>query len=99
MFLDNVGQIRTTKLSLTTTAQILASDAVVSRQLVGRHTVEVSNTGAGIIYIGSSDVTSDNGLPIAAGASKIIPVNEDSTKNIYIVAAAAQNIILAEYFA
>lgn len=99
MFLDYVGQLHTTKLSLTTTAQLLASDKVISRQLLGRHAVEINNTGAGIVYIGGSTVTSDTGLPIAAGASKIIPVNDDSSKNLYIVAGAAQDIILAEYFA
>lgn len=99
MFLDSVGQLRTTKLSLTTTAQHLASDKVISRQYVGRRAVEINNTGSGTVYIGDCTVTSDTGLPVAAGASKIIPVNEDSVKNLYIVAGAAQDIILAEYFA
>lgn len=100
MFLNNVGSIKTTVLSLAIdTAQQLASADVIAHKRTGRHTIEIVNNSAAIVYIGDAAVTTATGLPIAAGASKIIPVSYSSTdNNLYIVCGAAVSVVLAEYF-
>lgn len=99
MFLNDVGQMLTTALAVTTTAQLLASADVQSRSRCGRNTIEIYNTGSGDVFIGNKDVTATTGLPIKAGTTKIIPVNRNSEDSLYIIGSAAGTVILAEYFA
>lgn len=100
MFLTNVGSMTTEVLSLeANTARPLASERVISHLSTGRNTIEITNSSAAIVYIGDKNVTAATGLPIAAGASKIIPVNSSSDGNLYVVCGSAVSIILAEYFA
>ena len=43
--------------------------------------VSVSNVGAAIVYLGGSDVTTSNGVPLAAGAS--VPVGLNGGEVLY----------------
>lgn len=101
MFLDSVGSIKTTALSLeANTPKQLASAGVIAHQRTGRNAIEIANSSAAVVYIGDATVTTATGLPIAAGASKIIPVNYSSMdNNLYVVCGSAVSVILAEYFA
>lgn len=99
MFLNDIGCIKTTKLNIAANSPIvLASERVLANQRVGRTAIEVSNTSDQPIYLGDKDVNVENGLPIKAGDSKILPVLSLSTDNIYVTAAADVSVILAEYF-
>lgn len=64
----------------------------------GRFTLEIYNTdNANVVYLGNKDVTVHTGLPILAGERKIIPVNRYAADNLYLVAAATVDVIIAEY--
>jgi len=99
MFLNDIVCMKTTKLNIAANSPVvLASERVLANQRVGRTAIEVSNTSAQSIYLGDKDVTVENGLPIKAGDSKILPVVSLATDNIYVTAAADVSVILAEYF-
>lgn len=94
--MDRVGQLLTTTLAVSSTPTPLASTLVLNGSRCGRHTVEIANTGTADVYIGDSDVTTKTGIPIKAGESKLIPVNQTSVDNLYIVGSGT--VILGEYF-
>lgn len=97
MFLDLVGAIHTTSLPVSTTAVKACSANILKLERSGRHTVEICNTSAKPVYLGDKNVTISTGLPIAAGASKLIPVNNAAADNLYLIAETAVTVILAEY--
>lgn len=99
MFLSNVGQIVTSSLSVTTKATKLASEAVLTCGRCGRNAIEIVNSSASDVFIGGEGVTTSTGVPVKAGASKVIPVNHSAAENLYIVAGSSVKVILAEYFA
>lgn len=100
MFLDSVGSVTTTVLALPAgIATIAASDTFKSRQRTGRHTVEIVNNGDAPVYLGGSDVTAANGVPIEKGTSRIIPVNGAAADSLYLFSAADASVIIAEYTA
>ena len=94
--MDRVGQMLTTTLAVSSTPTPIASESVLDGGRCGRHTVEIANTGTADVYIGGSDVTAKTGIPIKAGESKVIPVNQTSVDNLYIVGSGT--VILGEYF-
>ena len=98
MFLRSFNQIKTGKLTLSSTAQKLALQSTLenSRMDGGRSAVEIVNTSENTAYIGDSTVTTSTGLPIAAGASHIFPVQFGSADKIYAVGSG--DVIIAEYF-
>lgn len=97
MFLERVGSMRTSSLTVSSTPQPIASIKVIEHSLCGRHTVEIANTGTADVYIGGSDVTTNTGIPIKAGTSKIIPVSHySSIDNLYIVGSG--KVVIGEYF-
>lgn len=99
MLIDNIGSINTSVLALTANkAEKIASVDVVSKKRTGRVAIEIANTSSDKVYIGGSGVTKDNGLPIIAGGSKIIPVNLSALDNLHIVSASAASVIIAEYY-
>ncbi len=98
MFLRSFNQIKTGKLTLSGTAQKLALPATLENGCMdsGRSALEISNIGENPVYIGDKDVTTSTGLPIAAGASRVFPVQFGSADRIYGVGSG--DVIVAEYF-
>lgn len=94
--MDRVGQMLTSSLAVSSTPTLIASAGVRDGSRCGRHTIEIANTGTADVYIGGSDVTTKTGIPIKAGESKIIPVNQTSADNLYIVGSGT--VVLGEYF-
>ena len=93
MFNRPVSMVKTTKLTATN-ATLAASPAVVARQLGGRHTISLAASGS-TVYVGGSDVTKDNGLPLEAGQVLTIPVSTDRVDQIYVIGGT---VILTEWF-
>lgn len=98
MFLRSFNQIKTGKLTLSSTAQKLALESTLVNGMMdsGRSAVEISNIGESTAYVGGSDVTTTTGLPIAAGTSRVFPVQFGSADRIYAVGSG--DVIVAEYF-
>ena len=98
MFLRSFNQIKTGKLTLSGTAQKLALPATLENGCTdsGRSAVEINNTSENAAYIGDANVTSSTGLPIAAGTSRVFPVQFGSANKIYAVGDG--DVIVAEYF-
>lgn len=98
MFLRSFNQIKTGKLTLSGTAQKLALKSTLenSRMDGGRSAVEIVNTSANPAYVGDSTVSTTTGLPIAAGTSRVFPVQFGSADKIYVVGSG--DVIIAEYF-
>lgn len=71
------------------TATLLAS----GRLSTGRHTIEIVNDGTETVYIGGSDVTESNGMPIKGGTSRVLPVY--SNTELYVTGGS---VTLIEYF-
>ena len=65
----------------------------MSRLKSGRHAVEIINNGEATVYIGGKLVTADDGLPVAAGTSKFIPVFPQT--KLYVTGGS---VTLVEYF-
>lgn len=93
MFNHPVNRVKTTVLKAST-AVVAASEAVISKLDGGRHTITIAPK-SGTIYVGGADVSSANGLPIAAGASLTIPVSRDRVDQVYVVGG---DVILTEWF-
>ena len=98
MFLRSINQIKTGKLTLSGTAQKLALASTLENGMMdsGRSAVEINNTSENAAYIGDANVTSSTGLPIAAGTSRVFPVQFGSADHIYAVGDG--DVIIAEYF-
>lgn len=97
MELYDFSHVKTFKLTVGTTATQAVSANVASGLINGKTMFEVSNTSSSDIFFGGEDVTVDTGIKIPAGANRIFP----STRNrcpIYLIAAAATDVVLAEYF-
>lgn len=95
MVLMPISQAFNSTLSVSDTPVLLASKQVLSNLYSGRHTVEVFNNGASQVFIGGSDVTVDNGIPLGAGAVRAFPV--DDKHALYVVAEQDTTVVLAEY--
>ena len=88
-----VGQVFSSKVAVTTNPVRACSNAQ-NRQ--GRTTLEINNVaGNATVFFGGSDVTISTGIPIAVGSTRLIPVN--SSADIYLIASAATNVVIAEY--
>lgn len=98
MFLRSFSQIKTGKVTLSSTARKLALDSTLANGCMdgGRVAVEVNNIGDETAYVGDKDVTTTTGLPIAKGTSRVFPVHYGSADRIYIV--GSDDVIIAEYF-
>lgn len=98
MFLRSFGRIKTSSITLSSTAQKLASTEVLEERMDnGRIALEVNNTeGEAAAYIGDENVTSENGIPVPAGQTRIFPVQQGSAANIYGVGSG--DVIIGEYF-
>lgn len=98
MFLRSFGRIKTTSITLSSTAQVLASKEVLEERMDnGRIALEVNNTeGEAAAYIGDKDVTTTTGIPVPAGQTRIFPVQQGSASAIYGVGSGA--VIIGEYF-
>ena len=98
MFLRSFSQIRTGKITLTSTAQPLALPDTLERDRdAGRIALEICNIDdSETCYIGDSSVSSTTGLPIKAGNSRVFPVLIGSGDKIYGVGDG--DVIVAEYF-
>lgn len=98
MFLRSFGRIKTSSITLSSTAQKLASTEVLEERMDnGRIALEVNNTeGESAAYIGDENVTTTTGIPVPAGQTRIFPVQQGCAGNIYGVGSGA--VIIAEYF-
>ena len=98
MFLRSFNQIKTGKLTLSSTAQKMALASTLENGMMdsGRSAVEINNTSENAAYIGDADVTSSTGLPVAAGTSRVFPVQFGSADRIYVIGDG--DVIIAEYF-
>lgn len=93
------SNIKTSALTVGTTATQVASSDVMSHQRAGRNAVAVYNASTtATIYWGGADVTTSTGIPIAHGEVMIFPVKAMEDKAIYLVAAASTDIVIAELF-
>ncbi len=95
MFLERVGSVRVSALSVSSSPTRLVSDGVADGSVLGVHTIEVANTGTSDVYIGGMLVTPSTGLPIKAGTGKVIPVSDDH--RLYVVSAGEGTVLLGEY--
>ena len=90
---SQVGQVFTTKIAVSTKA-VRACANVQNRQ--GRTTLEINNVaGTSTVFFGDKDVTVGTGIAIAAGSTRVIPVNNSA--DIYLIASAATSVVIAEY--
>ena len=98
MFLKPFTMVRTCKITASGTAQKAASSEVLTdaRADSGRVALEINNIGESAVYVGDKNVTSSTGIPIAAGAYRVFPVQFNSANNIYIVGSG--DVIIGEYF-
>ncbi len=98
MFLRSFNEVRTASLTLSGTAQPLATTTTLeTNRDAGRMTLEVNNVeGENTVYVGNSDVTTSTGIPIKAGEYRVFPVQIGSGDKIYGVGSGAVRI--AEYF-
>ena len=93
-FLKPVKDILACTVDGTSAATLLASVDVASGLRSGRHAVEVINSGDAPVYVGGSDeVTAQNGMPVAAGESKLLPVYPNT--KLYVTGGS---VTLVEYF-
>lgn len=74
-------------------AQPAASNGVLGRLRVGRHTITITAKANGV-SIGGPDLTATNGRPVANGESVTIPVDSDEVAPVYVIGSVA----LTEYF-
>lgn len=95
MILRPVSKVKSTKISATSTRKVAASADVLSKLVLGRHAITIINNGENVIYVGGSDVTTTNGMPLAVGETATIPVDSDAVDAIYVVGGAAY---ILEYF-
>lgn len=75
------------------TATLAASNGVINESRAGRHGITITATAANT-YIGGSDVTSENGTPLANGTSITLPMEPGNDGQIYFIGS----IKLLEYF-
>ena len=99
MLLDFVGSMNTVALEIKANQVTpLASIEARGKKRTGRIAIEIANTSNAKIYIGGSDLTVNNGLPLASGERKIIPINYLAVNGLFVTASADTSIILAEYY-
>lgn len=91
MFLDKVGQIKTGVISVAS-RPILATLGLPSSR--ARVAIEIC-VKSGTVYLGGEDVSASNGIPLASGSNRLIPVNNGGAAQIYL--AGSGSVILAEY--
>lgn len=92
LFNRPVNYIVSTAMTAETKA-VLASGGVIDGTRRGRHTITVSATAD--TYIGGEDLTSDNGLKVAAGETFTMPVDPNmSLDNLNYIGTC----VLVEYF-
>ena len=98
MFLRSFSQIRTEKITLSSTAQPLATAKTLENDRdAGRIALEIVNIDdSNACYVGDSTVSSTTGIPIKAGESRVFPVQIGSGDKIYGVGDG--DVIIAEYF-
>lgn len=95
--LNPIGSVITTVVTLDGAKLPIASAKTISGLRNGRHAVEIYNKTGNPIYIGGSDLAGiSNGVPIAAGASRVFPVNRTSIDGLYMFGTG--DVIVAEYF-
>ncbi len=92
-FLKPVKDVLTCTVNGASSATLLASVDVASGLRSGRHAIEVINGGDAPVYVGGSNVTALNGMPVAAGESKLLPVY--SNTKLYVNGGS---VTLVEYF-
>lgn len=90
-----VSRVLTSVIDASGGAKLAASDAVTSRQQNSRHTLTIANTGDATVYIGGSDVSADNGIPLAAGEKITIPVMTTNGDQVYVNGGS---VTIAEWF-
>ncbi len=90
-----VSRVRTAVIDASGGATLLAGEAVASCKENSRHTLTVANKGDATVYIGGSDVTADNGIPLAAGEKMTIPVMTTNYDQVY---ACGGSVVIAEWF-
>ena len=89
MFVQPFSSIKTKAADATAKATIAATDTTIGGK--SRSAVEVYAVSD--LFVGGSDVTADNGIPLKTGESKVFPVfNYDS---VYIIGGKA---IIADYY-
>ena len=98
MFLRSFSQIRTEKITLSSTAVPLATQKTLENDRdAGRVALEICNIDdSEACYVGDSTVTTTTGIPIKAGESRVYPVQIGSGDKIYGVGDG--DVIIAEYF-
>lgn len=94
-FNSAVSRVRTCVIDAAGGATLLAGVEVASRKENSRHTLTIANAGSGTVYIGGSDVTADNGIPLAAGEKITIPVMTTNHDQVY---ATGGSVVIAEWF-
>lgn len=92
-FLKPVQSIKACTIDGSGAATELASEAVKGRLKTGRNAIEVINGGSATVYIGDNAVTEETGVPVAANASKFIPVYPQT--KLYVTGGS---VTLVEYF-
>jgi hypothetical protein len=90
-----VSRVVTSVVDASGGAKVAASDAVNSRQQNSRHTLTIANTGNSTVYFGGSDVSAENGIPLAAGEKITIPVMTTNADQIYVTGGS---VTIAEWF-
>jgi len=97
-FVKCFNEVKTASLSLSSTAQKLATPWTLSNSRDGGRTaVEVNNVeGDENAYVGDEDVTTSTGICVKAGESRVFPVQPGSSDYLYVVGSGS--IIVADYY-
>lgn len=84
------GNLQTTPITVTTTAQRIPTTA-----LIGRKTMIIYNNSTSTVYVGGSNVTATNGLPVLKQQSVSIDASDDIIFYI-MVATSTANVRVME---
>lgn len=92
MFIGRIGRIETEALTLSGAAPA-ATNKTVSGLATGRFAVEIQASG-GDVYVGSRDVTAENGILIKDGTSRVFTVNRPDA--VYVTGSG--KAVIADYY-
>lgn len=81
--------VTSAQVSVTTAATLLSA---VETDSIAGESLSLNNTGAGVVYLGPSGVTTANGFPLAAGALQFVDLQPGD--NLYAIVATG-TVVLA----
>ena len=91
------SRAQNSKLTVGTTATAAASTDFISPKRQGRAVLVVHNSGTANVFWGGDDVTTDTGIPIAAGDTAVFPLaGYADDKSVYLVATESATVTISE---